>query len=247
VAKKCLDCDELLLSYPNKRRCKKCKRLWDNERSKKNQKRIRDKKGLIAGDNGKCITCGVDISHFYASRLRCDKCRGSINYKQPIVARKCTICGEVFAKSIGLYCSDECRKIAKSRQQKFYHTTPTKYKKHITKPKPLSTDERYNEIKRISEKYVRNNFKKLVYDQKVEALGTFATAQVFVKNKDCGIRKKKDGTLDCEKEKQTVNFLRRKTYSDDGYQYSGTEGDFIRNVIPHFFDNPQMYKRKNKV
>lgn len=246
MAKKCLDCDELLFPYRNIQRCKSCKKIWDNERSKKNQKRIRTKKGVIAGDNGKCITCGKDISHLSGNSLRCKKCKSDLTiYKQPIVARECIICGDIFAESKGKYCSDECRKTAKNRQQILYNTLPTKYKKCVNKPNKLPTNvvERYREIRKITREYVRNNFRKLARDQRLEALGTYATAQVFRSGKYCGVRKKENGVIDCEKEREEVNFLRKKTFSREDTQYCETEGDFIRNITQKEDYNKGRYRK----
>lgn len=187
-----------------------------------------------------CVRCGVKqpLENFYSNskskdglRYRCKDCCKDDNYRELIVLRTCVDCGKFILPPTRLHCKECSKKLHSSRVSTAKHN-PTKYNKHKNKPKRLPTDvtERYNEIRKITRKYIRNNFRKLANDQKVESLGTFATAQVFRKDKDCGIRKKKDGTIDCIKERKDVNLLKHKTYVNRKRQYSGTEGDFIRNT-----------------
>jgi len=181
----------------------------------------------------KCIDCGEDISNTHLSRLRCDECRkDKTRYKEPIVARECIICGELFTKPRGKYCSPECSRIALNIGQMILYNKSTKFIKKANKPKqlPKLSLERRNEINRMAREYNKKNFGKLMHEKNIEKLGTPSTMPIFRQNADNKITRKKDGTPDWEKERLYVNILKSKTFSKNKIMYSGTESDVIRGI-----------------
>jgi len=130
--------------------------------------------------------------------------------KEIIVARVCLECGKLILSSYRHYCSNECSSKDKRNVSKKYR-------------------ERYN----LSKWFLFRNHIKQIHDQKIEELGTYATATTFKQYVDCKLVRDKDGTPNFEKELQVVRYLKDKTFNGRYVKniYTITEGDIIRNDV----------------
>jgi len=219
VARECLCCGEMFPTNRGKY-CDACKRMRNNECSLK----YYENKRLESGYVHRCIDCGRDISHLSPQQYRCEDCKEDISYKEPIVARTCIICGEIIIGSRRKYCSNKCENKEKIRKSKIRSS----YYKEKKKPKKLSSKERQEEIYKIASEYLKKNFAKEINEQKVETLGTFATAGLYLHKNGNKIKRKKDGTPDWKKERKVVDILKKKVYKDKKRHHKLTEGDRIR-------------------
>jgi len=185
-----------------------------------------------------CSRCGIEqpLDNYHAApntpdgkRTQCKKCRKELSL-EVVVLRTCVDCGKFILPPMRLHCK-ECIRIYHNSLAKTAKYYPTKYSKCKNKPKRLPKYRKRNhEIYKIAKEYLNSNFGSLMHDQKIESVGTYATAQIFHKNRDCGVKKKKDGTPDWDKERQEIDVLMKKTFSKKKRLYSKTQGDIIRGI-----------------
>ena len=149
-----------------------------------------------------------------------------------IVARKCLYCGKLFTDNRCRYCSKYCSYAYQIKKRHEVKNKLTPFSKKANKPKykSMKSNDRHKYVYKKAKEYIKKTYKKQLHNQKVEELGTYDTAGVWNSRTKNGMRRKKDGTPDWEKEIETIEILKKKTFSNKKRMrdYSITEGDVKR-------------------
>ncbi len=245
VARTCLQCGELILlsevdtiyGFESRKYHKECRKDRKRDRARLRASGNKKQKPILQREcrfchhqfettNDKCFTCQTCKGVLNKTKTYRFSCQDGIKIMGFRVAVECINCHQLVLfnpdRRTGavLYC-DDCNDKVHVADLKKQELVKQIEEHHAPQP---------NEQYKIAKEYAKKTYPKLLKEQKIESLGTYATANMYKQNI------KRDGKIDFDKERKVINRMKKQIRKqaesplyEDEVDRATTEGDIIRN------------------